>query len=69
MLVISVVWWSYYLPYGTRPFIGNLADGDTLWAFYRNHWGALYGAQTIWAWWIVALVDRPKVSKEDTQNS
>jgi len=69
MFVFVVVWWAYYLPYGSRAYVGDGNDGTAQWKFVRKNHGAFYGAHSIWAWCIVALVNRPRRQTHDTRQS
>lgn len=63
MLVFLGVWWGCYLPDAGRAYFGNGADPDNANRYARflaTQTGRFYGAQTIWAWFIVALLDRPR---------
>lgn len=64
LFVALVIWWVFYLPLSATAFIGNWADPHNaeryaLWT--AKQLGVGYGIHSIWAWVIVALVDRPKM--------
>jgi hypothetical protein len=59
MFVFLIVWWVVLLPYGARAHAGNFLDPD-FWHHVARDIGIFYGAQTIWAWCIVALLEWPK---------
>ncbi len=62
MLLLLVVWWGYFLPASAKAFSGNWADphnGERYASFLAKQAGTAYGLQAIWAWCLVALLDRP----------
>ncbi len=63
MAVLLVVWWGFYLPSVAKGFGGNFADpqiGERYASYLAKQAGTTYGLQTVWAWFVVALIDRPR---------
>ena len=63
MFIVALVWWVFYPALGSA-FIGNSADPrneerHALWV--AKELGMRYGVHAIWAWFLIALIDRPKL--------
>ena len=60
LAIVTVLWWLYlptFLGYGGARQIVDVTSG--LWT--ARELGLSYGMNTIWAWVVVALIDRPKL--------
>lgn len=63
MAFLVVVWWLV-VPLASRAYIGNHADPEDAnrrARYAAKESGKQYGAQTIWAWCLVALFTRPRI--------
>ena len=64
MFIALVIWWVLYPMLTASAFIGNGADphnAERFASWMAKQLGTEYGVHTIWAWFVVALVDRPKM--------
>jgi hypothetical protein len=64
MLIVVAIWFLLYPFFGFSAFIGNGADPHN--AEREASWmaaqlGRSYGIYAIWAWLLIALIDRPKL--------
>jgi hypothetical protein len=60
LAIVTVLWWFYlpaFLGYGGARQMVEVTSG--LWG--AKQLGLSYGMNTIWAWVVVALIDRPKL--------
>jgi hypothetical protein len=64
MFFAVVIWWIFYPILTASVFIGNWADphnAERYASWMAKRLGTTYGVHAIWAWVIIALVDRPKL--------
>lgn len=65
MIVFAAAWWYSYAEFIFRANSGNALLADT---WYRSafHEGVGFGMHSVWAWFAVALIDRPRIRTDST---
>jgi hypothetical protein len=59
MFGFLVVLWGIFLPFAESAHRGNALD-PVFWSHIARDIGIFYGAQTFWAWFIIALLEWPR---------